>query len=195
MKDTTLNEGMKTLKIPNAPKPRLKNDEMINSPFKLQDLDESERFNVWDNNERMFINIGDELVSKADGQVYILEEKMKFITKDDWEEHFPNTRKVTSHERNVVLNGFENMFGFKPSQNKILREKIKTIEQLGQNPLDTTFIMTRTGSGLDTRYDVVIATKEQAEGYVDVKEEMGEDAAESIVLNENASEDDPFATK
>lgn len=149
LKEALENGGMSFAKI--------ENNQLI---FKLtEDLSVEEDFKVWDNQNKKFMNASEELVATTGETIKV--GQTKGLRSEVFKQFFPNKSKKTQFIRNIVVNDQPCRFGFSYTANENLNTLIKNIRALGSNYLQSTFILSKSGSGLDTEYKIEILPVEK----------------------------------
>ena len=128
--------------------------------FKLKDLNVEDDYSIWDNNNKTFIKKG--MVKTDDGTEYDVQET-KFIPKAEFDSLFKGCQKNNKYLREVLIEGELYKYPMPHSVNKQVADIVSTLLVTGQDPLDVTFKQTKTGSGIGTRYEVVLYQEESTQ--------------------------------
>lgn len=154
--------------------------------FNLIDLARTERYQIWNNETRKFLDSRNTpTISGKSGKVHETE-STKFLNKDVFAAEFPNCSKKSTYERNAVVDGTQGVVTFGKRADDDIERLIQTIQQLGQDPLSKTFVVKRSGSGLNTRYSVEIvgdAVQQQKKLSIDLSAVI-KPSSDQLVLNE-----------
>ena len=127
---------------------KMENNQLI---FKLtEDLTVEEDFKVWDNQNKKFLQSNDELVATTGETITVAQSRG--LRNEIFQQFFPNKGKKTQYIRNILVNGQPCRFGFGYKANEDLNNLIKNIRALGSDYLQSTFLLTKSGVGLETKF-------------------------------------------
>jgi len=119
----------------------------IGIEFQLKSLDVKERFQVWSVNENKFYNEGEKLKTPS-GEKTV----NKFIKLTDEEKVV--FRRNLSFVRTVLVNDSEKVLDMPVTAHDKLTELLALMGEAGVDPLDYTFVISRTGAGLNTVWSI-----------------------------------------
>jgi len=117
--------------------------------FQPVTYESKEKFRLWDNQAKKFLTEKD-LIDTENGKQPVT----RYIRlTDDEKKRYTRSLKAS---RVIKIGGKEFFYDFSVTCEKRIKELFTTIENMDGNPLNYTFKMTRTGTGLKTAYDIQI---------------------------------------
>lgn len=137
---------------PRYPFYRMQSNQMF---FRLLDQGVVEDYSVWDNTNKVFLRErqGQSIVG-TDNKPYRIGET-KYLKREVFDQLFPNYNRKNQHIRNVIVGDVPHRFGFVRTANDKLNLVIDTQVKSGINPLEMTYILRKSGTGLSTAYEVI----------------------------------------
>jgi hypothetical protein len=126
---------------------------LVGLDFQLRDLSKKESYTVWNNNTSEFHREGQ--LTDMEGNVHELNET-KFMKADEFKRLFPGCNKNNKIERMVIIDGQEFTYPMPKSVDDQVEQTIAILNSTGINALQATFKVSKTGSGLSTRYQVAM---------------------------------------
>lgn len=124
--------------------------------FRPITAESKERFSVWDNKERKFLN-DNEKITTSKGEWVV----SKFIKlKDLTQEEQNRWRRNLQYIREVVYNGENSMFPLSQSLERALLGKMDDIQKMGHNPLEWSYIIKRSVVGGLNKYELTLGKKQ-----------------------------------
>jgi hypothetical protein len=149
--------------------------------FSLKDLAKKETYSVWDNNTREFIKDG-QIIDK-DGITHELKET-KYMVADNFKVSFPGCNKNNKIERTIVINNEEFTYPMPKSVDTQIEQTIATLNAMGTNALTVQFRVNKEGTGLATRYTVVIGGKKDAPNPAPVTPPSPQTQSQPVIVEE-----------
>lgn len=109
----------------------------------------TEVFSLWDNNDKKYIRDGEKITTQS-GEVEVSKfMKIKELTEDEQKRWRRNVQFV----RDVMIGGEQKRIGMPFSAEKKLAEVMETAKGLGQNPMQFSYILSRSkGAGIMQYY-------------------------------------------
>ena len=127
--------------------------------FQLNNLESIEKFSLWNATLKKFHKEGEEIQTEQGTQ------KVSKYIKLSEEDKKHLGRKLT-YLRKVHTNGEDKMIDLPKGAEDKLKEIITLMKEAEADPLDYTFIVSKTGTGLDTRYNMKRGDKIGKKGIV-----------------------------
>jgi len=121
--------------------------------FKIKTTSGKDSYSIWDNSNRTFLRDG--FVTDVDGNQHQVKET-KFIKAEEFTRLFPNMNKNNKVRWEVIVDNEEKTWDAPKSVDQALNGCIANVTAMGQNPLMVDYKWSKTGEGLQTRYNVVI---------------------------------------
>lgn len=116
-----------------------------------------EKFSIWDKQERTFINEGEEI--EVNGELKTVDKYIKLT--DEQKKRWNRNLKI---QRELLFDGNEYTYDMPPSVDKELIKVMKTVTDMGKDPLafEYEIVRKKTGSNVwDVEYEVNIAGEKQ----------------------------------
>jgi len=137
--------------------------------FQICDFSEEWESSIWDNTTKKFLKAQPGQIATLqgiDGNIYPLD-SLRSMRNEEIIHLFPNHRRSWNIIKNIKTNGIIGQARFRVTLDRALKDKISTIQQMNQNPLDYYYQVHKTGTGLQTRYSIelVYPTQQQQPVY------------------------------
>jgi len=143
--------------------------------FQLTTLESKEVFRIWDVKGHKFIKEG-EMLTTAQGNVKV----DKYIKLTDEEKKSYN--RALGYTRVIMINDEEKFLDLPKTAEDILVQLTSLMKEAGVDPLDYTYIISKTGTGLNTKYEVKKGDKVGQTGVV--QSTIEEDVAADLTPEE-----------
>lgn len=144
-----------------------KNDNKI--VFQPTTRDGVEKFSIWSVREKKFYNADDELTIDGVTKMVDGDSSWKYTKlSDDQKKRYNRNQKV---QREVIIDGTKYLYDMPPTANEELLKTMETVEKMGGDPMEMTYVLTRVKTGdnaWNVEYNVSIGDKAETTPSVDV---------------------------
>ena len=125
-----------------------KDNAVVIQPLTMEGV---EQFSLWDNTTKKFLREGQKV--EIDGKEYTIDKYIKLT--DEQKKRYGRNLKIN---RKVLIGDEEVLYPMPITVDEQLRNTMETVEKMGKNPLEFSYIVSRiTGKlPLDTKYEVTV---------------------------------------